>query len=131
MKKPLYVNIPVGAFKGDGKFANTAELGRPQSFERVSFSQGFFACQKGLPHVAAEKALPDIQSKVILLNFYKIGVQGFILLIATARVMFSKGCNIAELGERNKILEDSVQRAACSGQVMEGRSEKLEGRIEK
>lgn len=80
-EKPLYVNIPVGAFKGDIKFANTAELRRRQSFERVSFSQGFFARQQSLSQFAAEKALPDVQSKVILLNFYKIGVQDFILLL--------------------------------------------------
>ena len=44
-----------------------------------------------------------------MLNFYKIGVQGLILIIATARVMFSRRWNIAELGERNKFLEESVQ----------------------
>jgi hypothetical protein len=114
-KTPLYVNIPVDAFEGNVEFANLAELGRPYSFEQVSFSQGFFACQKGLPQVAAEKALPEVQSKVILLNFYKIGVQGLILIIATARVMFSKKWNIAESGERNKILRSSEK--------LEGRSE--------
>ena len=107
-KTPLYINIPVGAFDGDVEFAYLAELGRPQSFEWVLFSQGFFACQKGLPQVAAEEILPDIQSKIILLNFYKISVQGLILIIAMAHVMFSRRWNIAELGERNKFLESSV-----------------------
>ena len=90
-KTPLYVNIPVDAFEEDVEFANLAELGRPQSFERVSFSQGFFACQKGLPQVAAEEALPDIQSKVILLNFYKIGIQDFILLLQRLAGCFPDG----------------------------------------
>jgi len=43
VEKPLYVDIPVGAFKGGIEFANSAKLRRQQSFQWVSFLQGFFA----------------------------------------------------------------------------------------